>query len=440
MSNTAVQAIRVVQYTLDDFYGRMPQLDTVICERFTQDQRIKSDSQIVMLHGDHLGEKNPVCPACGSSKCVKDGFRERHPKIGDFGEITLYNQRYECRKCGKGFSARIDGIVRKWRQYAEIFKERVNAIAAIMKFSGRKIQQVLLALFGVAPSYQTIESWLKADTPRVLKEGIPHFQYSGYYSYDEQVIRIKGKKAYRLTLFDTGSNVPVAEEVSYRLSANRVKAFLKKNLKGHPVYSVTTDDRKWYREIITKELKAVHQLCGFHFLKQVTEDGEWYFKRRSLSGAEKIRIAVLVSSIREVFRSFTEEEFLGKLEHVYTMRDRAPSRMKKHIEKLVEDVSLYVNYLLDPQIPKTSNHAEEYYRQTDPRKMKKRYKTIPGLIRALHLKAIYWIIRHGYVPEEESLRIARQYLGKHYNRTTIRTVFSKKKKHVLKYWIGDPTK
>ncbi len=184
----------------------------------------------------------------------------------------------------------------------------------------------------------------------------------------------------------------------------------------------------------------IHQLCGFHYLKQVTEDAEWYFKRKSLSDAEKIRIAVLFSSIREVFRSFTEEEFLEKLESVYTMRDRAPPRMKKHIEKLVEDVSLYVNHLLNPQIPKTSNHAEEYYRQTDPRKMKKRYKTIPGLIRALHLKAIYWIIRHGYIPEEESLRIARQYLGKHYNRATIHTVFSKKKKHVLKYWMNDPTR
>ncbi len=47
--------------------------------------------------------------------------------------------------------------------------------------------------------------------------------------------------------------------------------------------------------------------------------------------------------------------------------------------------------------------------------MKKRYKTIPGLIRALNLKAVYWIVRHGYISEKESLRIARHYLGRHYN-------------------------
>lgn len=428
--NTPVHCIKVVQYKITDFIDGNPKpIDDVICERLTQNLKMTGFSQIILLNDDHFGEMNPVCPECGSKVYVKNGFRKRYPAIGDFGKITVYVQRYECKKCGKGFSAKIDRIVRKWRQYAEIFREKVNAIAAIMKYSGRAIQQVLLALYGVAPSHQTIENWLRAR--------IPKFSYSGYYSYDEQVVKIKGVKAYRLTLFDAGLNVPVAEEVTYRLNANRVKRFLKKNLKGHPVYSVTTDDRKWYREII-KDLKAVHQLCGFHFLKHVTEDCEWYFKRKSVSGPEKIRIAVCVSLIREVFRSFTEAEFLEKLEKVYSMKDKVPPCMKKHIEKLVEDVDLYTNHLLNPSIPKTSNHAEEYYRQTDPKKMKKRYKTPQGLIRALNLKAVYWIVRHGFISEEESLRIARQNLSRQYDKTNIHRVFSKKKKHVLTYWMGDP--
>ena len=429
--NTPVQAVRVVQYKLTDYIGGKPKpVEDVICERLTQDQKIKSVPQIVLLNEDHFGELNPSCPECGSVKYVKDGFRRRHPKIGDFGRITVHVQRYECRKCSMGFSARIDGIVKKWHQYAEIFKEMVNAIAAIMKYSGRKIQQVLLALFGVAPSHQTIENWLQAE--------IPKFSYSGYYSYDEQVVRVKGVKAYRMTLFDVVLNVPVQEALTYRLDAECVSAFLKKSLEGHPVYSITTDDRKWYREIV-KELKACHQLCGFHFLKHVTEDAEWYFKRKSVSDGEKIRIALYVSLIREVFRSFTEEEFLRKLELVYTMKDEARPRIKKHIKKLVEDVHLYTSYLLNPYIPKTSNALEEYYRQTDPRKMKKRYKIIPGLLRALNLKAVYWIVRHGYISEKESLRIARHYLGRHYNEENIYTVFSPKKKHFFKYWVNGPT-
>ena len=431
--NTVVQCIKVVQYTLDDFFDGKPKpIDEVACQRLSKNLKMTGFSQLVLLNEDHFGEVNPVCPKCESKKHVKNGFRERHPIIGDFGKITVHVQRYICKRCGKGFSARIDGLVKKWRHYAEIFREKVNAVAAIMKFSVRAIQHVLLAFYGVTPSHQTIENWLRAD--------MPTFLYSGHYGYDEQVVRIKGKKAFRLTLFDVVLNLPVAEEITYKLSAARVKRFLKKNLKGHPVYSVATDDRKWYREIIRKYMKAIHQLCGFHFVKRVTKDAEEYFKCKSLSDTEKIRIAILVNAIREVFRSFTEEEFLEKLEKVYTMKDEAPSRIKKHIETLVEDVGLYTNHFLNPCTPKTNNHVEEYYRQTDPRKMKKRYKTIPGLIRALHLKAIYWIVRHGFISEEESLRIARQYLGKTYNKTNITTVFSPKKKHVLTYWLHDPSK
>jgi hypothetical protein len=121
------------------------------------------------------------------------------------------------------------------------------------------------------------------------------------------------------------------------------------------------------------------------------------------------------------------------------MRDTAPSLIKTHIDTLIADVDLYTNYLLCPWIPKTSNHVEEYYRQTDPRKMKKRYKTIPGLTRALQLKAIYWIVKHGLILEDESLRLARQYISRHYNETNIYTVFSPKKMHVLTHWLHDPS-
>jgi hypothetical protein len=138
-----------------------------------------------------------------------------------------------------------------------------------------------------------------------------HFHNSGHYDYDEQVVRIKGEQAFRLTLFDVVLNIPVAEDISYKLNATCVETFLEENLKDQPIYSITTDDRKWYRHII-KGLKAVHQLCGFHFIKRVTADAEYYFKRMSVSDAEKMRIAILVSLIREVFRSFTKRRIFRK--------------------------------------------------------------------------------------------------------------------------------
>ena len=43
MNNNAVRAIKVVQYTLDDFVKGKPQMDEVICKRLIQNQKIMSE-------------------------------------------------------------------------------------------------------------------------------------------------------------------------------------------------------------------------------------------------------------------------------------------------------------------------------------------------------------------------------------------------------------
>jgi hypothetical protein len=83
---------------------------------------------------------------------------------------------------------------------------------------------------------------------------------------------------------------------------------------------------------------------------------------------------------------------------------------------------------------------EEYYCQTEPQKVKKQYKTPEGLTRILNQKAIFWIIRHGFISTEASLQLARKYFGKRYDKPTIGKVFSRKKKRILTYWVGDSPK
>jgi hypothetical protein len=241
-----------------------------------------------------------------------------------------------------------------------------------------------------------------------------------------------------LTFFDAGFNIPVAESVSYKLNACIVKTFIQESMAGQPAYSITTDDRKFYRKIV-RELNCTHQLCGFHFLKHVTEDADWYFTHTSLSDAEKIRVAVCVSLLREVFRSFTIAEFEDKFQEVFDMIDTVPYRIKKHIKKLARDFDLYTAHFFNPYIPRTTNQLENYYRQTDPKKTKNQHKTAEGLLQALNQKAVFWVIRNGFISKEDSLKIARKNLSTTYDNATIEDVFSKKKKHVLTYWMGDPT-
>lgn len=106
-------------------------MDEVVCERLSQNQHITNVSQIALLNSDHFENLNVFCPECGSAKYVKNGFYNRNPKLGEFGKITIYIQRYKCKKCGKGFSAKLKGIVEEGHWYAEVFREMVNAVPVV---------------------------------------------------------------------------------------------------------------------------------------------------------------------------------------------------------------------------------------------------------------------------------------------------------------------
>jgi hypothetical protein len=77
----------------------------------------------------------------------------------------------------------------------------------------------------------------------------------------------------------------------------------------------------------------------------------------------------------------TEEKFEEVFEHIYVV----PSGIRTYIKKLMKNFDLYTAYLVDPLIAKTNNQLEEYYRQTEPQKVKKQYKTPEGLTHVLNV-------------------------------------------------------
>lgn len=54
------------------------------------------------------------------------------------------------------------------------------------------------------------------------------FEYSDYYLYNEQFLRLNGTRRYRLTLFDVILNIPVTKRiVHHRIPKNTKKNYLR---------------------------------------------------------------------------------------------------------------------------------------------------------------------------------------------------------------------
>ena len=195
---------------------------------------------------------------------IKQEYRERDPILGEFGAQKIYLRRYLCNSCGKKFTTPLDPVVERNHRYASIFKDRIKSLMKTKYRPLRKLREDLSTFFGISPSQQSIVNWLKIGNLKTIKNQVSN--YSGYYCYDEQYIKIDGEKRYRLTLFDSMSNIPVSEEIVEDREYDTIYTFLKEVLKNKPHLAITTDHRREYKKMMD-DLNVEHQLCIFHLFK-----------------------------------------------------------------------------------------------------------------------------------------------------------------------------
>jgi hypothetical protein len=342
---------------------------------------------------------NPVCPYCDSRKVTKQGFQERNPIMGVFGLQTVHVQRYKCKNCNRKFNTPLDPIVAKNHQYASIFKDKANQIDQNKHRPLRKTSEDFQVLWDVAPSHQTIKNWLR--NVKTNDNFIHNYltKYSDYYCYDEQFININGIRYYRLSLTDFGFNVPVAEQISIDKGADTVKAFLKLSTLNKKLISITTDHDQQYKNIIDG-LGAIHQLCIHHLFDIIWKEVKKALNSKLTPEEEKTSIKSYFKKIKNIFFTYDENKAVKRLESLLDDFEQIPKVLKPFIkDKIINDWQRLTQFMRNDKIPRTSNHVENYYRQTDPETTKKVYKTITGVIDYLFRKMDYWTRKFGHIQE-----------------------------------------
>ena len=86
----------------------------------------------------------------------------------------------------------------------------------------RKIIKYFEIFLEIQIFYQTIRNWSQKNHEKTIHN--KEFEYSGYYLYDEQFLRLNGVRHYILTLYDAILNIPISERiVRHRIPANTKK-------------------------------------------------------------------------------------------------------------------------------------------------------------------------------------------------------------------------
>ena len=119
-------------------------------------------------------------------------------------------------------------------------------------------------------------------------------------------------------------------------------------------------------------------------------------RSKKTSEDEKTRLKLYYKEIREIFDTTNYETSSNLLDELLSNLDDIPPLLQRFItKKILPNLNRLTQFMRNPNIARTSNYIENYYRQTLPKANKKKYKTIQGLINYLKLKMEKWTRKHG---------------------------------------------
>ncbi len=356
----------------------------------------------VIINEDSLSIPDPSCPDCKSHDVVKDG---KNPKKIPGTKKSINKQRYKCNNCGRKFTINLKHTKKGDHHFTAIkaFAAFIRCASTKTSTSLREVKNLLMNFFNYPFSHESVRNSVNILIPKI-QENLSEIVGSGYYSYDEQWVRINGKWKFRQTLADYQRGLILNEKVVDAISEDTVLEFFVETLHGSPITAITTDGDNSYPGAIKKlgRIKGSqikHQRCTFHSQKDLTKI-ICSFKKSKREKYKKLKYQIRLifsldnpKTMEKCFQELGEDvELMVKnllkneekiavarkiFDSIYILRSNYPKPIAKYIEGANAIWDNLTCFYLDPKISKTSNPNENSYSYSSG--TKRRFKTMKGL-------------------------------------------------------------
>jgi len=401
----------------------------ILKKRFAElKKNSKSKKGLFLDLDDVLRERDPVCPDCSSSKVRKNGYHTSESSFLKKLGFSIKIGQYECLNCKRFWSVDASQLF----ELLDYFKQEVRNLAVLIRSEKNSLNKTSLLLKQFVSknySHTSIKRWYDQQIANI--EEPDNKTFSGYYVYDEQEVKVEGEKKQRLVLRDVTHKQPFAESIADDKEKETIRKFLVGNLNDKKRVSLTVDGDQSYPSIITKDLKMNYQNDIPHLFKNISKDFknecgyglgrkhlhltdelkkqelfEIFYPRNELitfvkDGLKKLdtikdksckeeKDQELQKELKKLkyerkkkrrrknyvheHKNYTIEEARKKFEKVKLLKAFYPKPLQAKISKIEEEWEHYILFLVDRNVPPTSNLAEQYYSSTLQRSEKKKFR------------------------------------------------------------------
>lgn len=241
-------------------------------------------------------------------------------------------------------------LIGKNKQFLQEIMDKIPGIMKIECQSLRKISKYFEIFLKIHVSHQTIKNWSNKNHKETINN--EEFEYSGYYLYDEQFLRLNEVRHYRLTLFDAILNVPILERIVRRRIPKNTKKFILDSTKNKPFICLTTDLFPMYRNV-ADEIGVNHQLCIFHLFQTINHKLKVYCRRNKINTKQREHIYENAQELKNCFRQNSTKEAIGQFKQYLQNYMAIPVVLKDFIRKhIINHFHRYVQHLDDENIEK----------------------------------------------------------------------------------------
>jgi hypothetical protein len=171
----------------------------------------------------------------------------------------------------------------------------------------------------------------------------------------------------------------IAVKIYAKSTSANVKKFLKAHIPENKRFGITTDHKRAYIKPIEELNFDYYQKCIFHFGKIVSKRVDKGMKGKTWTKDEIHEIDYYAFKIKRIFSTYdinTAHESLYKLLMEF---DQIPVFLQDFIiKKVIKEWHNLTAFMIDRNVPKTSNQAELGFRNSQYGDMKNRFRTTSG--------------------------------------------------------------